>query len=131
MQRRVCVGLGTLKGERTANLRKHGLICIIIMYNFLYNFTNGWLCQNWSSWFAQVLVISGVALLRAAEIFLLFENARADLHGSLFSRQRSSLPGASIPIVPLRQPCPFLFLELRYVGFFNFSRTLADVRITL
>ena len=113
MRRRVCVGLGTLKGERTTKLRKHRLKR---MYNFLYNFTNGWLCQNWSSWFAQVLVISRVALLRAAKICLLFENARADLHGSLFSRQRSLLPGASIPIVPFSQPCPFLFLELRYVG---------------
>ena len=113
MRRRVCVGLGTLKGERTAKLRKHRLKR---MYNFLYNFTNRWLYQNWSSWFAQVLVISGVALLRAAKICLLFENARADLHGSLFSRQRSLLPGASIPIVPFSQPCPFLFLELRYVG---------------
>ena len=29
---------------------------------------------------------------------------------------RSSLPGASIPIVPLSQPCPVsLFFELRYV----------------
>ena len=39
---------------------------------------------------------------------ILFENARADLHGSLFSRHRSPLPGASIPIVPLSQPSPFL-----------------------
>ena len=77
--------LGTLKGERTAKLRKHGLKR---MYNFLYNFKNRWLYQNWLSWFAQVLVMSEVALLRAAKICLLFENARADLHGSLFSRQR-------------------------------------------
>ena len=53
-------------------------------------------------------MISGVALLRAAKIFILFENARADLHGSLFSRYRSPLPGASIPIVPLSQPSLFL-----------------------
>ena len=46
---------------------------------------------------------------------------------------RNPLPGATIPIVPLSQPCPvsFLFLELRYMGgCFNFLRKHADVRTT-
>ena len=50
-----------------------------------------------------------------------------------YMENRSPLPGASIPIVPLSQPCPVSFYYFRTEicgGFFNFPRKHVDVRIT-